>query len=193
MPITFTAGLTATFPPNSFDTEFQHVKLLYNQVEAGTGHVNPLEPEVTNLATEIDSRTSELTSIKSSIQSDITVLEGYAGAVDPPTSPPTTNLPEAWEDAGYTVSDMEDVISALESIVTNIDSTLTTLSALKTEINTVDIDNFKLHMDLLSGVRESPPPGIIKPNNPGLMGLVRGVTDIENRFGVAFTLSLIHI
>jgi hypothetical protein len=146
-----------------------------------------LQDGITALVTEIDSRTSELNSVKSSIESDITILEGYIEAVDPPTTPPTTNLPAGWEAAGYTTGDISNVISALQSVVSTIDSTLSTLSALKTEINTVDIDNFKLHMDLLSGVDEAPPPGIIKPNNPGIMGIVRAITDIENRFGVTFT------
>ena len=183
MSITFTPGLLPNNPSSTFGTELEHVKLLYAQVEAGTAYVNPLEPEVTNLVTEIDSRTSELNSVKSSIQTDITTLEGYSLTAVPPSSV----LPIGWAAAGYTSSDINDVISALESIVTNIDSTLATLAALKTEINTVDIDNFKLHMDLLSGVRDAPPAGIEKPNNPALMGIVRGVTDIEHRFGIAFT------
>ena len=188
MPITFTAGLTPNFPPNSFDSELEHVKLLYAQVEAGGAYVNVLQNSITSLVTKIDSRTSELNSVKSSINSDIAILQGTTEPVDPPTTPPTTNLPLGWETAGYTTGDISNVISALQSIVTTIDLTVSpTLSDLKTEINTVDIDNFKLHMDLLSGVDEAPPPGIIKPNNPALMGMVRAVTDIENRFGITFT------
>ena len=183
MSITFTPGLLPNNPSSTFGTELEHVKLLYAQVEAGTAYVNPLEPEVTNLVTEIDSRTSELNSVKSAIQTDITTLEGFAATA----VPPATNLPTGWAAAGYTSSDIDDVISALQSLVTSIDSTLATLSALKTEINTVDVDNFKLHMDLLSGVRDAPPAAIEKPNNPALMGIIRGVTDIEHRFGIAFT------
>jgi len=183
MSITFTPGLLPNNPSSTFGTELEHVKLLYAQVEAGTAYVNPLEPEVTNLVTEIDSRTSELNSVKSAIQTDITTLEGYSAT----PVPPATNLPTGWAAAGYTSSDIDDVISALQSLVTSIDSTLATLSALKTEINTVDVDNFKLHMDLLSGVRDAPPATIEKPNNPALMGIIRGVTDIEHRFGIAFT------
>ena len=41
-------------------------------------------------------------------------------------------------------------------------------------------------MDLLSGVRTEPPAGIFKPNNLAIIGLVRGLTDIENRFGITF-------
>lgn len=194
MAITFTEGLTPNFPPNSFDSELEHVKLLYAQVEAGGAYVNVLQNSITSLVTKIDSRTSELNSVKSSINSDIAILQGTTEPVDPPTTPPTTNLPLGWETAGYTTGDISNVISALQSIVTTIDLTVSpTLSDLKTEINTVDIDNFKLHMDLLSGVDEAPPPGIIKPNNPALMGMVRAVTDIENRFGVAFTNYLVLV
>ena len=188
MAITFTEGLQPTFPPNSFDSELEHVKLLYAQVEVGGAYINVLQDGVTNLVTEIDTRTSELNAIKGTIESDIAWLQGTTVPVDPPTSPPTTNLPQCWEDAGYTTGDIQSIISALQGVVSTIDSTVSpTLSDLKTEINTVDIDNFKLHMDLLSGVDEAPPPGIIKPNNPALMGMVRAVTDIEHRFGVAFT------
>lgn len=194
MAITFTEGLQPTFPPNSFDSELEHVKLLYAQVEVGGAYINVLQDGVTNLVTEIDTRTSELNAIKGTIESDIAWLQGTTVPVDPPTSPPTTNLPQCWEDAGYTTGDIQSIISALQGVVSTIDSTVSpTLSDLKTEINTVDIDNFKLHMDLLSGVDEAPPPGIIKPNNPALMGMVRAVTDIENRFGVAFTNYLVLV
>tara|TARA_Y100000310_G_C20704023_1_gene833079 strand:+ start:20040 stop:21029 length:990 start_codon:yes stop_codon:yes gene_type:complete len=187
MPITFTEGLEPSFPPGSFDSELEHVKLLYTEVEAGEGYVNVLADPVTNLITEIDSRTTGLNSAKSSINSDIALLQGTQVPVDPPTVPPTTNLPEGWELAGYTTGDIGSVISTLQGVISSIDSTTSNLSNLKTEINTVDIDNFKLHMDLLSGVDEAPPPGIFKPNNPGIMGMVRAVTDIENRFGESFT------
>ena len=67
------------------------------------------------------------------------------------------------------------------------------MAELKAELNTPDIDNFKLHMDLLSGIRLSPPQDILKPTNPQLMGLVRAVTDIEHRFGVTFTNYLVLV
>jgi len=188
MSITFTEGLEPTFPPQAFDSELEHVKLLYTEVEAGGAHVNVLADPINELVTEIDSRTSELNAIKGTIESDIAWLQGTTVPVDPPTSPPTTNLPQCWEDAGYSTGDIQSIIGALQGVVSTIDSTVSpTLSDLKTEINTVDIDNFKLHMDLLSGVDEAPPPGIFKPNNPGIMGMVRAVTDIEHRFGQSFT------
>jgi hypothetical protein len=204
MPITFTEGLTPDFPEATFGSELDHIKLLYNQVNAGEGYVNVLQPGVDNLVTKIDSRSSELTSAKSLIQADITTLEGYLVVptdpntglplTDPITGDPLDNIPDCWQTAGHTSGNISSIISALNGIVSNIDTAINTiLPELKTEINTVDIDNFKLHMDLLSGVRETAPIGIIKPNNPALMGLVRAVTDIEHRFGITFTNYLVLI
>ena len=197
MPIIFTEGLEPTLPEASFDSELQHVKLLFSEVNTGDAYVNPLQAGVTNLVTKIDSRSSELASVKSSIEADISSLQAFTNVnidpntgqpeVDPNTGLPITSLPECWTNAGHTSADIDTIISALNGIVSNIDTARNTiLPDLKTEINTVDIDNFKLHMDLLSGVRPQPPANIEKPNNPVLMGLVRGVTEIENRFGIAF-------
>ena len=204
MPITFTEGLIPDFPEGSFDTEFEHVKLLFAQVESGGAYINPLQPGIDDLVTKIDSRSSELSSVKSSIQSDITTLTAFTEvtidpltgqpAIDPLTGLTINSLPECWETAGHTAGDIDTIISALNGIVSNIDTAINTiLPDLKTEINTADIDNFKLHMDLLSGVDEAPPPGIIKPNNPALMGLTRAVTDIEHRFGITFVNYLVLV
>jgi len=204
MPITFTEGLTPSFPPNSFDSELQHVKLLYTEVEAGTGHVNPLEPEVTNLINKIKSRKTELTNAKASIDADIVTLQGYTVVpVDEFGVPltdefgnPITNLPTCWPQTpnAFGISDINTIIAALQGLSGTLDTTInTTLEQLRNELETVDIDNFKLHMELLSGVDDAPPPGIIKPNNPALMGLVRAVTDIENRFGITFTNYLVLV
>lgn len=203
MPIIFTEGLTPDFPANSFDTELEHVKLLYSEVEAGGAYINVLKEPVEAVVTKIDSRSSELTSSKSAIESDIATLEGYLVVpedefgnplTDPLTGEPLDNIPDCWEDAGYGASDIQNIINALNGIITNIDTAIdTVLPELKDELNTPDVDNFKLHMDLLSGIDEAPPPGIIKPNNPALMGLVRAVTDIENRFGITFTNYLVLV
>ncbi len=197
MPITFTAGLTPNFPPGSFDSELEHVKLLYAQVEAGGAYVNVLQPLIDTMVAKIDTRSSEFSSLASTINGDISTLAGYQEMqfdefgnpiLDPVTGLQLGNLPECWENAGYSAGDISGIISALSSIVSNLGTaTGTIFPELKTEVDTVDIDNFKLHMDLWSGVDEAPPPGIIKPNNPALMGMVRAVTDIENRFGIAFT------
>jgi len=209
MPITFTEGLTPSFPANTFNSELEHVKLLFQQVAAGTGHVNPLEPEATNLITKIKSRKTELTNAKASIDADIATLEGYTviptdefgnPLTDPITGEPLTNLPTCWPEAlpnsnhAFGISDINTIISALQSLSGTLDTTInTTLEQLRDELETVDIDNFKLHMELLSGVDQAPPPGIIKPNNPALMGLVRAVTDIEHRFGITFTNYLVLV
>lgn len=209
MPITFQEGLEPSFPPQSFDSELEHVKLLFEQVAAGTGHVNPLEPEVTNLINKIKDRKTELTNAKAAIDADIATLQGYTVVpedefgnplTDPVTGEPLTNLPTCWPEAipnsnhAFGISDINTIISALSSLSGALDTSInTTLEELRNELETVDIDNFKLHMELLSGVDEAPPPGIIKPNNPGLMGLVRAVTDIEHRFGITFTNYLVLV
>ena len=194
MPITFTAGLEPTFPDGSFDSELEHIKLFYTQVAAGTGYVNVLKVPVETLVAKIDTRVTELTTAKTGITADITTLQGYTAAVDPPTNPPTDNLPQSWKDAGYDASDITSIITALQGVLSNLNTAINTvLPELKDELNTPDIDNFKLHMDLLSGIRLSPPQDILKPTNPQLMGLVRAVTDIEHRFGVTFTNYLVLV
>ena len=207
MPIIFTEGLTPDFPEGSFDTELEHVKLLFSQVEAGGAYINQLQAPIDTLVTKIDSRTSDLIGFKSEIESDIASLEAMLVVptdpnsvppnqplTDPITGEPLDNIPDCWQAAGHGGGDISSIIGALNGLISNIDTALDTiLPELKTEINTVDIDNFKLHMDLLSGVREVPPIGIIKPNNPALMGLTRAVTDIENRFGIAFTNYLVLV
>ena len=187
MSITFTAGLEPTFPDGSFDSELEHIKLFYTQVAAGTGYVNVLKVPVETLVAKIDTRITELTTAKTGITADIATLQGYI--VNPPN-----NLPQSWVNAGYGASDITSIITALQGVLSNLNTAIdTTLAELKAELNTPDIDNFKLHMDLLSGIRLSPPQDILKPTNPQLMGLVRAVTDIEHRFGVTFTNYLVLV
>jgi hypothetical protein len=197
MPIIFTEGLEPVYFPGSFDSELQHVKLLYSELLGSTAYVNKLQIPVTNLVTKIDSRTVELNSLIATITADIATLVEYTvvpidentglPAVDE-NGDPLDNLPAGWKAAGQDVAGIQSIISALSSLNASIPPTISpTLSELKTEINTVDIDNFKLHMDLWSGVREIPPAGIVKPSFIPIMGLVRGLTDIEHRFGITFT------
>ena len=54
MPITFTAGLTPTFPENSFGSEKTHVKQLGADLIAGTAFKNPLAGTLTTLVARID-------------------------------------------------------------------------------------------------------------------------------------------
>ena len=208
MAITFTNGLTPTFPADTFGKELDHIKLLYAQVDAGTGYVNVLKVPVETLVAKIDTRVTELTTAKTSINSIIASLEALLVVptdpnatpphsqplIDPLTGLPVTNIPECWSTAGHTGTDIQNIINALNGIITNIDTAINTvLPELKDELNTPDIDNFKLHMDLLSGIDIAPPPDIVKPNNPALMGLVRAVTDIEHRFGISFTNYLVLV
>ena len=194
MAITFTNGLTPTFPADTFGKELDHIKLLYAQVDAGTGYVNVLKVPVETLVAKINTRLTELTTAKTEINASITTLSGYTAAVNPPTTPPTDNLPTGWKTAGYGASDITSIIGALNGIISNIDTAINTvLAQLKDELNTPEIDNFKLHMDLLSGIDIAPPADIVKPTNPALMGLVRAVTDIEHRFGITFTNYLVLI
>ena len=54
MPITFTAGLAQTFPPDSFGSEKTHVKQLGVDLVAGTAFLNPLATVLAALVTQID-------------------------------------------------------------------------------------------------------------------------------------------
>jgi hypothetical protein len=201
MPITFTEGLTPNFPPGSFDSELEHVKLLYAQVEAGGAYVNILQPLIDTMVAKINTRSAEFSSLAATINGDISSLSDMLVVptdpnatpphsqplIDPLTGLPYSNIPECWDQAGLGGGDISSIISALSPIVTNLDiATNTLFPELIDEVTTIDVDNFKLHMDLWSGVDEAPPPGIIKPNNQALMGMIRAVTDIENRFGIAF-------
>ena len=51
----------------------------------------------------------------------------------------------------------------------------------------VDVDNFKLHNELLCGLDDAPPPTIDKPTLSALMGLANGVSSFENSHGITFT------
>jgi hypothetical protein len=204
MPITFTPNLTPDFFPGSFNSAPEHAKLIYGLLLTDLAYQNPLQPAVDTLVAKIDSRTTELTDAKTAIQADIATLEGYLVVptdpntglplIDPLTGLPFSNIPECWDNAGYGGGDISTIISALSGIISNIDNAINTiLPELKAEINVVGIDNFKLHMDLLSGVVFQPPIGIIKPNLDALMALAMGLTDIENRFGVTFVNHLVPL
>ena len=204
MPITFTPNLTPDFFPGSFNSAPEHARLVYGLLLTNLAYQNPLQPGVDTLVAKIDSRTTELTSAKTAIQADIATLDGYLFVptdpntglpeIDPETGLPVTNIPECWSTAGYGSGDISNIVSALNGIITNIDNAINTiLPELKTEIATVGIDNFKLHMDLWSGVVYHPPTGIIKPNVDALMSLAMSLTEIENRFGVTFTNHLVPL
>ncbi len=184
MSITFTAGLTPTFPPDSFGSAKEHVKQLATALTNGTAFSNPLDAGITALVDRIDVVQASLaTEISTSLSEKTTLLNrGF-----------NTGRPQGWHDAvadgqsGYTHHNMSDVYEAINDYYDHAVTLDTHLTNLKYYITQTDVDNFKLHMELLSGIDDAPPSGVIKPNLNGLMGLASSITDIENRFGITFT------
>jgi hypothetical protein len=183
MPITFTAGLTPTFPVDSFGSAKEHEKQLATALTGGTAFFNPLDAGITALVDRIDVIQASLAGeISASLSEKTTILNrGFS------------NLPQGWLDAaadgqsGYTHNNMSDVYEAINDYYNHAVTLDTHLTTLKNYLSQVDVDNFKLHMELLSGIDDAPPMGVLKPNLNGLMGLASSITDIENRFGIAFT------
>jgi hypothetical protein len=196
MPITFTEGLTPNFPDDSFGSEKQHVRSIYDLLDGGTSYSNPLEPALSNLVSSIDTVTTQLETDYNIAESEKPTLEGYATTpidpitgqpeVDPTTGEDLSNLPDGWDAAGFTENDITNIVSAINGYQTENQLITTNLGILKTFITTAD-DTFKLHNDLLSGVRQVPPPNNIKPNVSSLMGIVSSITSLENSFGIPFT------
>jgi hypothetical protein len=186
MPITFTSGLTPTFPANSFGSEKEHVKRLGTELVGFTAFVNPLATVLTALVTQIDATNALLDTDIAVANSEATTLQGYIDGT----------LPNGWATATptpFTDSDMASVKSGIEAYVTRATASKANNNVFKNFLTQVDVDNFRLHNDLLCGLRAAPPSGIIKPNLNGLMGLTRAITDIENTFGVVFTNYLVPL
>ena len=184
MPITFTAGLTPTFPPDSFGSAKEHVKQLATALTNGTAFSNPLDAGITALVDRIDVVQASLaTEISTSLSEKTTILNRGFNA----------GRPQGWHDAvadgqsGYSHHNMSDVYEAINDYYDHAVTLDTHLTTLKNYITQTDVDNFKLHMELLSGIDDAPPSGVIKPNLNGLMGLASSITDIENTFGITFT------
>mgnify|MGYP007063390344 FL=1 len=184
MPITFTAGLTPTFPVDSFGSAKEHVKQLATALTNGTAFSNPLDAGITALVDRIDVIQASLaTEISTSLSEKTTILNRGFNA----------GRPQGWHDAvadgqsGYTHHNMSDVYEAINDYYDHAVTLDTHLTTLKNYITQTDVDNFKLHMELLSGIDDAPPSGVIKPNLNGLMGLASSITDIENTFGITFT------
>ena len=181
MPITFTAGLEPTFPDGSFDSEKEHVKRLGTELVGFTAFVNPLATVLAALVTQIDATNTLLDTDIAVANGEATTLQGYIDG----------SLPNGWANASspgpYDDGDMASVKGGIEAYVTRATASKANNTVFKNFLTQVDVDNFRLHNDLLCGLRAAPPPGIIKPNLNGLMGLTRAITDIENNFGVAFT------
>ena len=177
MPITFTAGLTPTFPANSFNSEKTHVKQLGVQLVAGSAFANPLATVLTALVTQIDATNTLLDTDIAVANSEVTTLQGYIDGT----------LPTGWSDAGYDDNDMAGVIVGINAYVTRATASKTNNTVFKNFLTQVDVDNFKLHNDLLCGLDDAPPAGIEKPSLIALMGIARSITDMENNHGITFT------
>ena len=177
MPITFTAGLAPTFPPDSFGSEKTHVKQLGVDLVAGTAFLNPLATVLAALVTQIDVQITALTADIAIATAAATTAQGYIDGT----------LPTGWSGAGYTDNDMAAVKVGINAYVTRATASKTNNTTFKNFLTQVDVDNFRLHNDLLCGLDDAPPPGVDKPSLIALMGLARSLTDLENNHGVTFT------
>ena len=177
MPITFTAELTPTFPANSFGSEKTHVKRLGVELVAGSAFANPLATVLTALVTQIDATNTLLDTDIAVANSEVTTLQGYIDGT----------LPTGWSDAGYDDNDIAGVIVGINAYVTRATASKTNNTVFKNFLAQVDVDNFKLHNDLLCGLDDAPPAGIEKPSLIALMGITRSITDMENNHGITFT------
>ena len=177
MPITFTTGLTPTFPANSFGSEKTHVKRLGVELVAGSAFANPLATVLAALVTQIDATNILLDTDIAVANSEATTAQGYIDGT----------LPTGWSDAGYDDGDMTSVKTAINAYVTRATASKTNNTVFKNFLTQVDVDNFKLHNDLLCGLDDAPPAGIEKPTLIALMGLTRSITDMENNHGITFT------
>ena len=175
MPITFTAGLTPTFPPNYFDSEVTHVKQLAIELFAGDAYKNPLASVLTTMLARVDVVKSLLETDKAVAVSEAATMNGYV----------TGTLPSGFSSAGYTDSDMTNIANAATAFAGN--ALHTQIITFKDYFTVADVDNFKLHNELLCGLDDEPPPAINKPTLAVLMGLARGLIELENRHGITFT------
>ena len=177
MPITFTPNLEQTFRANSFGTEKTHIKQLSVQLVASTAFKNPLATVLAALVTQIDVQIAALTTDIAVATAEATTAQGYIDGT----------LPAGWSGAGYDDDDMATVKVAINAYVTRATASKTNNTTFKNFLTQVDVDNFKLHNDLLCGLDDTPPPTIDKPTLRALMGLANGVSSFENSHGITFT------
>ena len=177
MPITFTTGLAPTFPPNSFGSEKTHVKQLGVDLVAGTAFLNPLATVLAALVTQIDVQITALTADIVVATAASTTVQGYIDGT----------LPTGWVAASYTSNDMSATKVGIDQYVSRATVSKTNNTTFKNFLTQVDVDNFRLHNDLLCGLDDAPPPGVDKPSLIALMGIARSITDLENNHGVTFT------
>ena len=160
MPITFTAGLTPTFPPDSFDSELTHVKQLGVELIAGDAFKNPLAAALTTMLARVDTVKASLVTDKGVADSEVTTMEGYVSGT----------LPTGFDDAEFDDDDMTSIADAATAYATANYALQNQLTTFKNYFTVVDVDNFKLHNELLCGLDDAPPPPIEKPNLVSLMG-----------------------
>ena len=183
MPIDWsTEHPNPNFPENTFGSEATHVKSIYQFLLTDLAYMNPLADDIATMVARIDAVQALLATEMSASLSDYNTFNGFV-----------SNLPQGWIDAtadsvtGYTSGDMSAVAGTVNTYYQACLLTTNNLTTLKNYVTVIDLDNFKLHMELTSGVDMAPPVGIIKPNNPALMALVMSLTELENRFGITFT------
>ena len=176
MPITFTAGLTPTFPPDSFGSEKTHVKQLGVDLIAGTAFKNPLASVLTTMLARVDVVKASLVTDKAVADSESATMQGYASGT----------LPTGFA-VSYDAADMTSIANAAIAYATANNALQNQLTTFKNYFTVVDLDNFKLHNELLCGLDDAPPRDIEKPNLVALIGLARSITDLENNHGIAFT------
>ena len=177
MPITFTVGLTPTFPDGSFGSEKTHVKQLGVDLIAGTAFKNPLATVLTTMLARVDAVSVLLATDAAVATSEAATMNGYVSGT----------LPTGFDNAGFVDADMTNIANAATAYATAENGLQNQLTTFKNYFTVVDVDNFKLHNELLCGLDDAPPDGVEKPNLVALMGLARSITDLENNHGITFT------
>mgnify|MGYP000721676576 CR=1 FL=1 len=177
MPITFTSGLTPTFPENSFNSEKTHVKQLGVDLIAGTAFKNPLASVLTTMLARVDAVSTLLEEDRVIASAEAVTMNSYVSGT----------LPTGFSTAGYNDANMTSIANTATAYATANTATQAKLLTFKNYFTTADTDNFKLHNELLCGLDDAPPAGIEKPTLVVLMGMARSITDIENLHGIAFT------
>ena len=176
MPITFTSGLVPTFPPDSFGSEKTHVKQLGAELIAGDAFKNPLAGVLTTMLARVDAVSTLLAVDAAVATSEAATMNGYV----------TGTLPTGFA-VSYGDSDMTSIADAATAYATAENGLQNQLTTFKNYFTNVDVDNFKLHNELLCGLDNAPPQNIEKPNLVALIGLARSITDLENNHGIVFT------
>ena len=176
MPITFTSGLVPTFPPDSFGSEKTHVKQLAVDLIAGTAFKNPLASVLTTMLARVDAVSTLLATDAAVATSEAATMNGYVSGT----------LPTGFA-VSYVDADMTNIANAATAYATTENGLQNQLTTFKNYFTNVDVDNFKLHNELLCGLDDAPPRDIEKPNLVALIGLARSITDLENNHGIVFT------